>query len=283
MVSTVQKLPDSTIELTITVPWADVSKTYETVVEDAVKNAELPGFRKGKAPKDLVEKNLDKTKLYEEALKILVPQSYNAAITQHSVKPIISPKVELKEAEEGKDWILRILTAEKPPVTLGDYKKAISELKAGKSAKIWKPGDKPEEKPTSTKPTLDEILQALYSAVTVILPGLLVEHEVNRLLSDLIDQTKKLGLTVEQYLASTGRTADSIRHEYEEQAKRTLTLEFALEAIADKEGVLVSDDDIDKVIHSAKTEEEKKALTSQRYYLASILRRQKTLDTLSTL
>ncbi len=283
MISTLAKHPDSTLELTITIPWTDVSKAYVATVDKAVETTELPGFRKGKAPRDLVEKNLNKTKLYEETLKTLIPVAYNQAITEHKLKPIISPKVELKEANEGKDWILRILTCEKPPVTLGDYKKAISDLKASKTAKIWKPGDKPDEKPQTKKPTLDELLHAILGTVTISLPTLLIEHEVNRLLSDLIDQTKKLGLSVEQYLASTNRTADSIRHEYESQATRTLTLEFALEEIADKEGVLVSDDDIDTVINTAKTDEEKKALSSQRYYLASILRRQKTLDTLASL
>jgi trigger factor len=123
----------------------------------------------------------------------------------------------------------------------------------------------------------------LVTAVHTELPKLLVENEVNRLLSDLIDQTKKLGLTVEQYLASTGRNAETIKKEYESQASRTLILEFSLEAIADKEGILVSDDDIDTVLKTAKSEEEKKALESQRYYLASILRRQKTLDFLGSL
>ncbi len=302
MISTVNRIPDSTVELTITVPWTDVNKTYETVVSEAVKNAEVSGFRKGKAPRDIVEKNLDKTKLYEEVLKILIPQSYNQAVTEHKLTPIISPKVELKEANEGKDWVIRVLTCEKPPVTLGDYTKAIRDLKArldsarlaSKGKKIWTPGtdlsaqagpkkDEANQGAGGQKPTLDELLHALYSAVTMTLPALLIEHEANRLLSDLIDQTKKLGLSVEQYLASTNRTADSVRHEYEEQAKRTLTLEFALEEIADKEGILVSDDDIDAVINTAKSDEEKKALTSQRYYLASILRRQKTLDTLAAL
>ena len=91
-------------------------------------------------------------------------------------------------------------------------------------------------------------LKALYEHVTIKIPGLLLEHEVNRLLSDLIDQTKKLGLTVEQYLASTNRSPESIKKEYEEQATRTLALEFALEEIADKEGIVVSDDDIETVI-----------------------------------
>src|SRR3989344_425610 len=283
MNSSLQQLSDNTLELTITIPWADVAKQYQTSVDEAAANTELSGFRKGKAPRDLVEKNLDKTKVYEEVLKVLIPKVYNEAVTEKKIKPIIAPKVELKEANENKDWVIRILTCEKPDVTLGDYKKAIGDLKAGMSAKIWKPGDKQEEKPQTTKPTLDELLMALYGTVTISLPSLLIEHEVNRLLSELIDQTKKLGLSVEQYLASTKRTADSVRHEYEEQAKRTLTLEFALETIADKDGVLISDDEIDTVINTAKTDEEKKALANQRYYLASILRRQKTLDMLASL
>ncbi len=283
MTSTIQKLSDGAVELTVTIPWADVAKTYEAVVVHMVEEAELPGFRKGKAPRDLVEKNMDKTKVYEEALKSLIPKSYNDAIVEQKVKPIVNPKIELKDATENKDWIFRALTCERPTVTLGDYKKAVRELKASKTQKIWKPGDKPEEKDKETKPTLDELLVALYNTVTTTLPAILVEHEVNRLLSELIDQTKKLGLTVEQYLASTQRTSDGIKNEYNEQAKRTLTLEFALEEIADKEGVLISDDDIEAVIKTGKTDEEKEALKNQKYYLASVLRRQKTLDFVASL
>jgi trigger factor len=180
---------------------------------------------------------------------------------------------------------MRAITCEKPKLTLGDYKKAIRELKAGKLKKIWVPGadQKPEDKDKPQKPSLDELLKAAYETVTIELPALLIEHEVNRLLSDLIDQTKKLGMSVEQYLSSTGRTADTIRKEYEDQARRTLTLEFALEDIADKEGILISDDDIDAVLKTAKSDEEKKALQAQRYYVASVLRRQKTIDFLASL
>lgn len=273
MTSTINRQTDGTIDITITIPWADVAATYEKVVVDMVAKAELPGFRIGKAPRDLVEKNLDKTKVYEEALKDLIPTSYNAAITEQKIKPIVSPKIELKDATEHKDWVFIAHTCEKPTLTIGDYKTAVSGIKT----KILKPGEEPK------KPTLDELLVALYKEVKAALPGLLIEHEVNRLLSELIDQTKKLGLTVEQYLASTGRTIETIRKEYEEQARRTLTLEFALEEIADKEGILVSDDDIDAVIKTGKTDEEKKALEAQRYYLASVLRRQKTLDFLSSI
>lgn len=285
MTSTLQRLPDETIELTITIPWADIAQKYEQAIEETVKNAEIAGFRKGKAPRKAVEEKLDKTKIYEEVLKDLLPKAYNEAVTQQKIRPVVTPKVELKEANEGKDWIVRALTSEKPAITLGEYRKAIQDMKAAKQKKIWIPGkDEPkQEDQKDQKPTLDELLKALYEHVTIKISGLLLEHEVNRLLSDLIDQTKKLGLTVEQYLASTNRSPESIKKEYEEQARRTLALEFALEEIADKEGILVSDDDIATMIKTAKTDEEKKSLEGQKYYLASLLRRQKTLDFLASL
>ncbi|MBI3576884.1 hypothetical protein HY086_02520 [Candidatus Gottesmanbacteria bacterium] len=292
MTSAVNRLPDGTIELTISVPWVDVKAVYDHVVDHAVENAEIAGFRKGKAPRNVVEEKLDKSKIYEEVLKELIPKVYNEAVAAQKIKPIVTPKVELKEASEGKDWSLRLLTCERPAVTLKEYKKAISDLKASKTKKIWTPGQDlpagrqeptPEEKEKEIKPTLDELLKALYDNVTITLPTILLDQEINRLLSELIDQTKKLGLTVEQYLVSTGRNADALRHEYEGQAKRTLTLEFSLEEIADKEGILVSDDDIDTVIKSSKTDDEREALTKQRYYLASVLRRQKTLDFLASI
>lgn len=280
MTSTIDRESDGSIALTITIPWTDVAKTYEQVVVNMVQKTELPGFRIGKAPRELVEKNIDKTKVYEEALKTLIPNSYNAAVTEQKVKPIVSPKIELKDATENKDWVFIAHTCEKPNIAIGEYKTAIQ----GTKTKILKPGDPPAgETGEPKKPTLDELLVALYNNVTITIPPILTEHEVNRLLSELIDQTKKLGLTVEQYLASTGRTSETIKKEYEEQAKRTLTLEFALEDIADREGILVSDDDIDAVIKTGKTDEEKKTLENQRYYLASVLRRQKTLDFLASI
>jgi len=269
-----------TVTLTITIPWTRVAQVKETVITERLKEVELPGFRKGKAPREVAEKKLDATKLYEEVIQKILPQSYSDAVKEHNLKPIVLPKIEIIEAKEGNDWVIRAHTAEKPEVTLGDYTKAIRQIKTAKQTKIWKPGEQ-EEKP---KPmTLGELLDALLSVVTCQIPDILIENEVNRSLSDLIDQTKKLGLSVDQYLASTGRTAESVRKEYAEGARRTLTLEFALEAIADKENLFVSDDDIEAAIKAAKTDEERTALAKERYYLASVLRRQKTLDFLAAL
>ena len=222
MKSQIARLADTTIELTITVPWPEVEAQYEKTIEEMVNNAEVAGFRKGKAPRAVVEEKLDKTKVYEEVLKHLIPNVYGKAVEEQKLHPIVSPKIELKEATEKKDWILRALTCEKPEATLGDYKKAIKDLKDTKLNKIWVPGkDQPAaseqgDKDKPQKPSLDELLKTLYDNVKIQLPALLLEHEVNRLLSDLIDQTRKLGMSVEQYLGSTGRTSVKTKPPYPE-------------------------------------------------------------------
>jgi len=283
---TLKKHDNGNIELTIPIPWANVHKTYDAVVDDIVKETELHGFRKGKAPRIAVEEHLDKNKTYEEVLKRLLPDIYIKAIGQHSIKPIISPQVTLKKAKEGEDWVVMVITCEKPVVTLGEYRQAIAELKNEKRNKIWVPGQdkqKENEKEKEQKPNIDEILGVVYKTIQVSLPAILVEQEVSRMLSNLIDQTKKLGLTVEQYLNSTGKTIESLRKDYEEEAKRMIALELALGDIADKENINVEEKDIDNIIQTAKTPEEKENLEKERYYLASMLRRQKTIQMLASL
>ena len=281
-----KKLDNGNTELTISIPWTSVQETYHAVVEDFVKETELPGFRKGKSPRSTVEANLDKNKTYEEVLKRLLPDVYAKAVTQHSLKPIISPHITLTKAKEQEDWVVTAVTCEKPTVTLGSYRKTITELKNEKRNKIWLPGQEPkkeEEKDKDRKPTMDELLDAVFKSVQVSLPAILIEQEVTRMLSNLIDQTKKLGLTIDQYLSSTGKTIETLRHEYEEEANRMITLELALGEIADKEGVKVEEKDIDEVLKTAKTTEEREGLEKEKYYLASILRRQKTIQLLASL
>lgn len=284
MITAFSKSEDGTIELTLTIPWADITKIYEVVVEETVKESEKPGFRKGKAPRKMVEESLDKTKVYEEAIKRIVPDAYTQAIKEHNLKPILMPQIELKEAQEQKDWIVMARTCEAPKTTLGDYKKAVQEMKAAKVKKLYVPGE-PEEKNENKdhKPKLDDILGAVLSVVEVKLPAILVEHETNHQLSQLIDQTKKLGLTVEQYLASTGKTTESIRAEYAQQTQKTLSLEFALEEIAEKENVKVDDADIAKILSTAKSDQERKNLEKEQYYLTTLVKRQKTVDVLMSL
>lgn len=284
MISALNKQTDGTIELTITVPQKRVSEAYEKTLRQLAKETEINGFRKGKAPLKKVEEKIGKTKIYEEVLKTLIPEVYVKAVKEQKVKPIINPQISVVSLEEGKDWQIKATTCELPELKLGDYKGEIKKALA--SEKIWVPGkDKEKKSEEKESERLGKIFQILLKTIKIQIPELLIQEEVNRMLSRLIDQTGRLGLTVEQYLASIGKTSDQIRQEYRQQAEESLKLELILSAIADQEKVQVSNSEVQKMIDATPDEKTKKAMEipTQRAYLRQLLRKRKAIDILTKL
>jgi len=281
-----QKEPNGTIRLTITIPNTDVKKTWEEMMIEVVKNAEVQGFRKGKAPRKLVEEKVDKEKIREEVLKKLLPIAYTQAINTQGVKPIINPKIHVEKLEDpdsNKDWQFTALTCEAPIIKLGKYKENIQKVTA--KSKIIIPGKESfgsaQDKPVPAK--FDDIVRALLDSVTAEIPGILIDNETDKLLSQTLEDIKKLGLTLDQYLSSTGKNPQVLREEYKKKAQNDIKLEFALLKIAEEEKITVEEKEIEEAIKASKSEDEKKNLEANRYLLASILRQQKTLDFLKNL
>lgn len=275
MITVLKREEDGTIQLTVTLPWELVKKTKEEVIVEHVKEVQLPGFRKGKAPRKLVEENLNQDHLREDILKKLLPQGYVEALKEHKINPVLSPKVHVDKLEDDKDWVFTALTAETPNVELGKYKDAVQKITA--KTKIVVPGK--EQTPVS----FEDISQALLDSVTMKIPNIIIEQEVDRLLAQTLDEVKKLGLTLDQYLASTGRNTEQLRAEYQKKAETDIKLEFVLQKVAETEGIRVEDKEIDEAIAQAKTDAERQNLQNNRYLLAGIIRQQKTLDFLRNL
>lgn len=276
MDSSITREEDGTIILNITIPQSMVKKTTEEVINDTAKTANIPGFRKGKAPKKLVSEKIDKEKVREEVLKKLLPQAYSEAVRKYAIKPIINPRVHIEALKDDSDWKFTASTCETPTVDLGSYKEEIKKTTA--KSKIIIPG-----KEEQNKVSANDLLKILTDKVTVNVSKIIVEQEVERLLAQTLDEIKKLGLTLDQYLSSTKKTADELKKEYEKKAVGDIKLEFALSKIAEEEKIIVEDKDIEDAIKNAKDENERKSLEANKYVLASILRQQKTLDFLKNL
>jgi len=275
---TLQKEPNGTIRLTITIPNSDVKKTWEEMVVEVVKNAEVQGFRKGKAPRKLVEEKIDKEKIKEEVLKKLLPIAYTDAVKTQGIKPIINPKIHVEKLENpdtNKDWQFVALTCEAPNIKLNKYKESIQKITA--KSKIIVPGKEP------VPAKFEDIVKALLDSITAEIPGILVDNETDRLLSQTLEDVKKLGLTLDQYLSSTDKNPQILREEYRKKAENDIKLEFVLLKIAEEEKITVEEKEIEEAIKASKTDEERKSLEANRYLLASILRQQKTLDFLKNL
>jgi len=281
MISALQKEPNGTIRLTITIPSNEVKKTWDDLIENAVKNTELPGFRKGMAPRQLVEEKLDKTKIKEDVLKKLLPQYYIEAIREQNINPIMGPRIHVDKLEDpqslgdSKGLKFTALTCEAPKVNLDNYKEKIRTITA--KSKIIVPGRQEQEI------KFEEIVKALIESIKADIPEILLQTEVDRLLAQTLEEIKRLGLTLDQYLSTTGKTPESLREEYRTKARNDIVLEFALQKIAKDEKITVDEKEIEEAIQKAKDQNEKKNLENNRYMLANILRQQKTLDFLKSL
>jgi FKBP-type peptidyl-prolyl cis-trans isomerase (trigger factor) len=283
MISALNKLDDGTLELTITIPWAKVSKSCQKVLEELATQATIKGFRKGKAPAKMVEEKLGKQHLYEETLKEILPQIYLEAVKEHHLKPVVNPQITVNSLAENKDWQIKATTCELPKVDLGNYKDNVKKALA--TEKIWVPGKDKKAEPENESQRIDKIFKALIENVKINIPEILIQDEVNRMLSRLIDQTARLGLTVEQYLASTGKTTDQIKNEYQNQAKETIKLELILSSIADEEKIQVTDEEVQKMIEAIPEEEAKKTFQTpeQKAYIIQLLRKRRVIDNLAKL
>jgi FKBP-type peptidyl-prolyl cis-trans isomerase (trigger factor) len=283
MISALNRLEDGTLELTITIPWKMVTEAYQESLKNLAEKATIKGFRKGKAPLKIVEEKLGKQEIYEEVLKDILPKVYLEAIKEHDLRPVVNPKITVISLEDKKDWQVKATTCELPKIELGDYKEAVKKTLS--SEKIWVPGKDKEPAKEDENQRLEKIFQTLLENIKIKLPAILLEEEVNRMLSRLIDQTARLGLTVEQYLSSAGKTTETIKKEYQGQAEQTLKLELILSEIANQEKVEVKEEEINKMIEAIPDQELKKSFDNQeqRAYVKQLLRKRQVIDNLSKL
>lgn len=108
--------------LTITVPSEDFDKALDQAFNKVKKDIQVPGFRKGKIPRQMFEKRFGVESLYQDALDIVLPGAYSKAIDETGIKPVDQPSVDVKEIEKGKDLVLELEVTVEPEVELGEYK-----------------------------------------------------------------------------------------------------------------------------------------------------------------
>lgn len=273
---------DGTIQITITIPTATVTSAESEVITEIAKTVEIPGFRRGNAPVEEVKKKISAQALLEQLLSKVLPQAYQDAIIEHKIRPIINPQIQIVSAEPGKDWQIRAITCEAPTIVLGDYKKELESTKREKS--LWVPGkgdpkNKAKEGMTN-KERENIVIDTILRTTKCTIPKPLLDEEVNHRLASLVDQTQKLGLTVDQYLAQTGKTTQILREEYQKTTREQLHVVLALSRIAEEQGLTLSDEELEKEITKPSNGEERPISQDQKQLLKSIILRRRALDKL---
>lgn len=136
MTSTFKKLPQSQVEITITVPYSEYLKAEKAALVDIGKEVKIDGFRPGHIPEAIVREKVSDSTIMGFALEHLIPTTYAAAVKEHDFHVVAQPKIDVKTPvkKEGDELVYVATVAVMPEVKLGDYKKIkvkMEEVKVG--------------------------------------------------------------------------------------------------------------------------------------------------------
>lgn len=383
MKTSMEKLEQSRVRFTVEVGADVLEKALEQAYRRTGKKISIPGFRRGKAPRKIIELNYGPRVFLEEALDILLPEAFEQAVQEAEIRPVGRPEADIEEAELGVGATFLFEVDIYPQIRLGNYRGlevereivqisdedvwevlkeqqersaqlvvvdsrttvekgdfAVVDFRgyiegqafsggaaenrtieigsghsipgfeeqligasvgqsqeitvtfpqeyhtaglAGKEAvfqvtvkelkkKVLPEIDDEFAKDISEYETLDElkeeirknleddatrrtniqlenrILELIAQDSAVEVPRSMIEHQAEHLVDDLLREMRRQGIDEEKYLELTGESRESLREELEPQALAQITYDLILESVAEREGILVSEEEVTKRI-----------------------------------
>ena len=118
----VEQREDKRMYLEIEIDSAQFEEAMERSYKKNVKQINIPGFRKGKAPRRIIEKYYTEAIFYDDAINFAVPGAYDKAVEESGIEPVEMPEIDIVKLEKGENFVFSALVTVRPEVTLGEYK-----------------------------------------------------------------------------------------------------------------------------------------------------------------
>ena len=122
-----EKLEHNMVKISMEIGQEEFDKACERAYQKNKNQISLPGFRKGKAPRKMIERVYGKEVFYEDALNDVLPGVYTAAVEELKLDVVSRPEVDVEKMEAGEPIVVTATVAVKPEVTLGEYKGLVAE------------------------------------------------------------------------------------------------------------------------------------------------------------
>lgn len=299
-VTKVERLPESEVRLSATISADAFARAYESTVNAIVRDAELPGFRKGKAPREAVVGRVGDAYILSEAAERAIGTYISRMIDAEKLRVIGTPSVSVISLTKDAPLVIEATVAVIPDVTLPDYVSLGKKARAGAQstevtdaeveaalldirkrvhhARQHEAGvahahgeeTKEEDLPALTDefaqsigpfPTVDAltlaareelgkekerkekervraaIVDGLVDGTKCEVPRMLIENELDIMFAQFEGDISRSGLTLDAYLEHAKKTRDEVREEWRETARKKVTVQLAVAAIAEKEKI----------------------------------------------
>jgi trigger factor len=117
-----EKIENNQVVLKIEVPTEEVTKAIDKAYHKLANQVNIPGFRKGKAPRKILEVRLGKEAILDEAFEIVASKAYSEALDEQKLEPVDRPKTDIITLKEGEPVVFKVTVTVKPEIVLGEYK-----------------------------------------------------------------------------------------------------------------------------------------------------------------
>ncbi|WP_182187989.1 trigger factor [Pectinatus frisingensis] len=126
----IEKADNQKLVLTIETPADELGKSVDVACKQLANRVNIPGFRKGHAPKQIIVQRLGETAILDEAFEILAPKAFDDALVEQKIEPVDRPQIEIVTLEKGKNVVFKATVTPKPEVSLGEYKGLKAQMPA---------------------------------------------------------------------------------------------------------------------------------------------------------
>jgi FKBP-type peptidyl-prolyl cis-trans isomerase (trigger factor) len=307
----VERQPKSMVMLKITSDKDDLVKYTEKVFQKLSPNVAVQGFRKGKAPKKLIEESLG-VKLFDEALNMLLTDLTSKALVQENINPLTPPEFHLEEFEPNKPISFHVHFAVYPTIEIGDVKSVKMDAKEVKLAqerrkqleeeakkpkeekkkevkeekndgKDTKEDKSEEKKEEEKKPPVfnlekyySEILDKVFAISKIEIPDALIDHDLLHQEENFTSRLQELGIKPEDYLKIQNLTIEQARENWRKDIEFSLKQDLLLSKYAKDNDLKADKKEVDDELAHSYTKEQIANLDPEMYnYVNYAILRQK--------
>jgi FKBP-type peptidyl-prolyl cis-trans isomerase (trigger factor) len=282
----IQKLAKSQLEIKFEVPAEEFQVFVEKAIVKLGEHVEIEGFRKGKAPKEMIEKALREETIYKEASQECVKENYLKVIKDEGIEPLGQPEISILKLAPGNPLEFKATVAVLPDITIADYKEIVPKIKK-KEVKVT-PEEieklKQEKEKMEKEKVRQEILDKIASGSKMEIPEILIDSEKNRMLITIKEQVPQmLGIGFEEYLKKINKTEKEILDSFLPEAERRIKNSLILREIQRKENFEVSEKELSEEMSVIAKSNPNLDQSQLKDYTESVIKNEKAFEYLESL
>ena len=277
----VTKLEKSEVELKFEIPVEEFEKHIDQAIKNLGANIEAPGFRKGNAPREVIEKQIGEEKILFTAADLSIQENYIKALDEKGIEVVASPRIEILKLAKGNPFEFKATTAVLPAIELPPYKEIVGKLKA-KPVEVTKEEIeriKKEKEKWEQERLRQEILEKIAEKAKIEIPAVLLEQEKLRMMENFKKGVAtNLQIGFEEYLKKINKTEKEILDSFLPEVEKRVKTSLVLREIGRVEKIEVTDKEIDEDLKKSYTPNVQS--DQVRNYTKEVLRHEKTFKLL---